>query len=54
MVIALTGDDDPEKRRQCLEAGCADVMIKPVPARQLMAVAEKVGGGGGREGGGGR
>ena len=42
VVIALTGDDDPEKRRSCLEAGCADVLIKPVPARQLMAIAERI------------
>ena len=41
VVIALTGDDDPDKRRSCLDAGCADVLIKPVPARQLMAVAER-------------
>ena len=41
VVIALTGDDDPAKRRMCLDAGCADVLIKPVPARQLMGLAEK-------------
>ena len=42
IVIALTGDDDPAKRRSCLDAGCADVLIKPVPARQLMAIAERI------------
>lgn len=36
-VVALTGRDDPETRARCLAAGCADVLIKPVPARQLLA-----------------
>lgn len=41
VVVALTGDDDPAKRKLCLDAGCADVLIKPVPARQLMALADQ-------------
>lgn len=41
VVVALTGDDDPGKRQSCLDAGCADVLVKPVPVRQLMAVAER-------------
>jgi DNA-binding response OmpR family regulator len=36
-VVALTGHDDAETRQRCLDAGCADVMIKPVPARTLVA-----------------
>lgn len=36
-VVALTGRDDPETRARCLAAGCADVFVKPVPARQLLA-----------------
>ncbi len=35
-VIALTGHDDPETRARCLAAGCADVFVKPVPARELL------------------
>ena len=35
-VVALTGHDDPETRRRCLDAGCIDVLLKPVPARQLV------------------
>lgn len=35
--VALTGRDDPETRARCLAAGCADVLVKPVPARQLLA-----------------
>jgi two-component system KDP operon response regulator KdpE len=41
VVIALTGDDDPVKRQKCLDAGCVDVMIKPVPVKELMAVTER-------------
>ena len=35
-IVALTGHDDPETRARCLAAGCADVFVKPVPARELM------------------
>ena len=41
VVVALTGDDDPAKRQRCLDAGCVDVLIKPVPAKVLMAVADR-------------
>jgi DNA-binding response OmpR family regulator len=34
--VALTGHDDAATRRRCLEAGCMDVLVKPVPARALM------------------
>jgi two-component system, OmpR family, response regulator len=36
-VVALTGHDDVETRERCLAAGCADVFVKPVPARELVA-----------------
>ena len=35
-VVALTGHDDPETRARCIAAGCADVLVKPVPARTLV------------------
>ena len=35
-VVALTGHDDAETRHRCLAAGCADVLLKPVPARELV------------------
>lgn len=35
-VVALTGHDDPVTRERCLTAGCADVLVKPVPARELL------------------
>ena len=38
-VVALTGHDDPDTRAKCLAAGCADVLVKPVPARALVARA---------------
>lgn len=40
-VVALTGHDDPTTRQRCLGAGCVDVLLKPVPARELVS---KVGG----------
>ena len=36
-VVALTGRDEPETRARCLAAGCADVFVKPVPVRELIA-----------------
>jgi len=41
VVIAFTGDDDPVKRQRCLDAGCVEVLIKPVPVKELIAVAER-------------
>lgn len=35
--VALTGHDDRETRDRCLAAGCVDVLVKPVPARELIA-----------------
>lgn len=37
LTVALTGDDTPDKRARCLSAGCVDVLLKPVPARALIA-----------------
>lgn len=35
--VALTGHDDPGTRARCAAAGCAAVLLKPVPARELLA-----------------
>lgn len=39
VAVAMTGHDDDATRRRCLDAGCADVLLKPVPARELLARA---------------
>ena len=39
-VVGLTGWDDPVTRRRCLDAGCAEVWVKPVPAQELVAKIE--------------
>lgn len=35
-TLAMTGHTDPELRQKCLDAGCADVLVKPVPIRDLL------------------
>ena len=35
-IVALTGHDDDETRDRCFAAGCVEVLLKPVPARELM------------------
>jgi DNA-binding response OmpR family regulator len=39
--VALTGRDEPEIVERCRAMGCADVLLKPVPARQLLAKARE-------------
>jgi CheY-like chemotaxis protein len=39
VTVAVTGRDDPEVRERCLAAGCHDVLLKPVPARELQRLA---------------
>lgn len=36
VVAAMTGHDDPATRARCLAAGCRDVLVKPVPPRELL------------------
>ena len=38
--VALTGRDEPEIIAKCLEAGCVEALLKPVPARELLARAK--------------
>ena len=35
VAVALTGHDNPETRERCIEAGCLDVLTKPISALQL-------------------
>jgi two-component system KDP operon response regulator KdpE len=41
IAVALTGRDEPEVVARCRAMGCADVLLKPVPARQLLAKARE-------------
>ena len=38
-VIALTGHDHPSVKAECLAHGCAEVLTKPVPIRELLRKA---------------
>ena len=38
-AVALTGHDEIEIRELCLGAGCAEVLLKPVPPRELLRKA---------------
>lgn len=35
-IIALTGHADEATRQRCMEAGCRDVLVKPVPSSDLV------------------
>jgi len=35
-TLAMTGHDDAKTRRICLEAGCAEVLLKPLPIGDLL------------------
>ena len=36
VIIALTGRDEPEVTRRCRASGCHEVLLKPVPPRELV------------------
>jgi CheY-like chemotaxis protein len=38
VTLALTGWDEPEIIARCRAAGCREVLLKPVPARTLLAL----------------
>jgi DNA-binding response OmpR family regulator len=40
-TLAMTGHNDLASRRSCLEAGCADVLLKPVPIAELLRQIER-------------
>lgn len=35
-TLAMTGHKDSASRARCTEAGCADVLLKPVPISELL------------------
>ena len=41
VAVALTGHDDPAIAEKCAKLGCADVLLKPVPTRELLRRAEQ-------------
>jgi CheY-like chemotaxis protein len=38
VTLALTGWDEPAVIARCRAAGCHDVLLKPIPARTLLAL----------------
>jgi CheY-like chemotaxis protein len=40
-TLAMTGHNDSRSRRSCIEAGCADVLLKPVPISELLRQIER-------------
>ena len=36
--LAMTGYDDDATRQRCIAAGCDDVLVKPVPIREILRV----------------
>jgi len=41
-TVAMTGRNDSESRRKCMEAGCAEVLLKPVPIKDLLRHVERL------------
>jgi DNA-binding response OmpR family regulator len=41
-TLAMTGHNDTATRRACIEAGCADVLLKPVPIGELLRQVERL------------
>jgi two-component system OmpR family response regulator len=40
-TLAMTGHDDAQTRRTCLDAGCAEVLLKPLPIGDLLRHIER-------------
>jgi CheY-like chemotaxis protein len=40
-TLAMTGHNDSRARRSCIEAGCAEVLLKPVPISELLRQIER-------------
>lgn len=42
VTLALTGHDDDDLRARCLTAGCREMLVKPVPIRELLALVRSL------------
>ena len=42
VTLAMTGHNDSKSRNACLEAGCAAVLVKPVPIGELLRQIERL------------
>ncbi len=42
VTIALTGHDDDDVRQECLDAGCVEVLLKPVPIARLVELVRSL------------
>ena len=42
VIVALTGREEPGLLERCLAAGCAAVLLKPVPVRELLRHAREL------------
>jgi DNA-binding response OmpR family regulator len=40
-TFAMTGHSDDRTRDRCLAAGCEDLLVKPVPVKQLLEIVSK-------------
>ena len=38
LTLAMTGHDDDITRARCMAAGCAEVLLKPVPINDLLRI----------------
>jgi DNA-binding response OmpR family regulator len=41
VTVALTGRDEPHIAQRCYDVGCTAVLVKPVPARELLRRADE-------------
>jgi DNA-binding response OmpR family regulator len=41
-TVALTGHDDDQIRQRCLDAGCVEVLLKPVPIARLLELVRSL------------
>jgi CheY-like chemotaxis protein len=40
-TLAMTGYNDAESHRKCIEAGCAEVLLKPVPVAEILRLIKR-------------